>query len=70
MKLKVVIEIEAPEGATHYSGYASEITEYFKCVKYGVVGDHWFYFNRNDGWRFVGHDKPWFVKSLSDIILE
>lgn len=65
MKKKIIIEIEIPDGATHYSGYLdcfSDITFYKKKVIAGY--DHWFYLNEFYVWKLASHMEPKFIKEI------
>lgn len=73
MKIRVVVEVEAPEGATHYGGELTGGLEckgcdrpsWYKRVDIGVVGEHWFKWNEErKAWFFCGHYHPHWVKDI------
>lgn len=65
VKIKVSIEIEVPDGATHYRGDILDRPFFFKCTK--VAGyDHWWVHEPDRvGWWLVGHSPPHFMKELT-----
>jgi len=63
--IKVVVEIEAPDGATHYEGnLASEYVAWWKCKQIGAGGDHWFIWIREKGWVLGRHSAPPGLKEI------
>lgn len=71
MKIKctVELEVEVPEGATHYRGTFGEYT-WYKRKDTGVVGEHW-YFLRSDGvWHFSQHARPDLIKPVEELSIE
>ncbi len=64
-KIKVMVEVEIPAGATHHSGTNfDEDTTYYKCLD--IAGyDHWFAFHDDkDDWILSGHSKPHWCKEI------
>lgn len=60
MKLHVTVEVDAPDGATHYSGDLLDDPAYYKCVRINDYG-HWFMWtaDRPTEWRLSHHgDTP------------
>jgi len=77
MKLRVWMEIDVPDDATHYSGdlHVQGEHNWWKCQKVGIGGEHWFVWRSGDTeWRFSQHAKPWWIKEIprgleDDIVL-
>lgn len=64
LQRKVIIELNIPEGATHYLGNPPGEMEFFKKVYINEI-THWFsYDNRRDGWYLDCHGKGWGFKEL------
>ena len=61
--VKVVVEVEVPEKATHYSGELTSFPCFYYCSQVGVVGDHWWYYHEGD-WILHSHHKPHWIKEL------
>lgn len=67
MKINVKIEIEIPEGATHYIGNIFDDPIWLKCSKIGVVGEHWWIWKSYGIWTFHSHKKPESCKEIDEI---
>lgn len=66
-KVRVVVEIEIPEGATHYSGRLDDMPTFFK--KKDINGPHWFdYYEDRDVWILFGQQESYeFLKPLETV---
>lgn len=67
MKVTVQIEVEIPDGATHFHGNIldSEDVSFYKCRQIGAVGDHWFSKqSHNPNWTLVAHHMPHWINPL------
>jgi len=63
--VKVIVEIEVPEGATHYGGSLTDDPTWYKCTQIGVVGAHWWYYSADrKSWIFMGHFPPHFYTRI------
>ena len=59
MKIQFKVEVEAPDGATHFSGDLLDDPVWYKCTQVGAVGDHWWWYSKaRGGWFLAGHSKP------------
>lgn len=63
MKKKVIVEIEIPEGATHYLGSIVDEPTFVKCKQIGGF-DHWFCCDNEVDWVLYSHAKPSFAKEI------
>ena len=65
MKIKVLTEVVAPEGSTHYFGELLDEPAFVKMRQ--VAGyDHWFeYSQTRKQWSLIGHTKPHWVRELA-----
>jgi hypothetical protein len=65
MKIQVTVEVEVPDGATHYIGDLLDGPAWLKCTQIGVVGDHWWFWSPDDrGWFLLGFHKPHWAKEI------
>lgn len=64
MKFRVVVEVDAPDGATHYYGELLHDPVWVKCTQIGVAGDHWWQYDPHKGWMFSSHFKPHWAKEI------
>lgn len=62
MKVKVITQVEVPDGATHYHGDILDTPTFFKCTQVGGF-DHWWYYAH--GWLLFGHSPPNWMKELT-----
>ena len=62
MRLRIPVEVQAPDGATHYCGHlGGDVREftYYKARDIGVAGQHWFYWSeQRKEWRMASHHQP------------
>ena len=66
MKISITVQIEAPEGATHYFGDILDEPTFVKCSQIGVVGDHWFAYDKEIGWHLLSHEMPHWIKQIPE----
>jgi hypothetical protein len=65
IKIPITLIIEAPDGATHYTGNLRHDPTWWKCRRIGIAGDHWFYWNDERGeWYFFSHYKPHWINEI------
>lgn len=67
MNIVLTVNIEAPDGATHYTGDLLDDPSWYKVTQVGVVGDHWWRWNtKKSEWLLSSHCNPHFLKELSE----
>ena len=66
MKIQVQVEVNAPEGATHYDADLLCEPNWFKCIQIGVVGDHWFMW-KDEKWFFYSHYAPRWARPILEV---
>lgn len=65
MRIKITTCIDVPDGSTHYHGDLLDNPSFYKCTQVGVVGDHWWYWHRQERqWKLSGHHKPHWIHEL------
>lgn len=67
LNLKILIEIEIPDGSTHYFGSLRHSPLFLKKEYIGVVGAHWFTFDEEQQkWILFKHGEevPHWAKEL------
>jgi hypothetical protein len=63
MKAKLLIDVEIPDGATHYAGNLANDASFFKKKKIAQY-DHWFVYNVIAGWHLYTHSKANCIKPI------
>ena len=64
MKIQVLVEIEAPDGATHYGGNLNDEPTWYKCSQPGGYVHRWYYNYDRKGWFLACHGKPIYIKEI------
>jgi hypothetical protein len=64
MKIKVMVEIEIPDDATHYTGELTDTATWWK--KKLIAGfPQWLYWDiAREEWMVHGDYAPWFIKEI------
>ena len=67
MKIKVTVEVDVPEGATHYAGEILDDPTYWR-PKERSDGLYWQYWcETRHSWMFSGINKPHWISLLSEV---
>ena len=68
-KIKVTIEVEIPDNASHYAGHIDEGTDFYKCTQVGGFDHWWSWYTIRNEWVLHGHSKPNWAKEISEVEL-
>lgn len=64
-EIQVTTVVTAPVEATHYGGDLLEDPRWYKCTQVGVVGDHWWRYDKGRSeWVFAGYIPPHRSKAI------
>ena len=66
MRLRIPVEIEAPDGATHYLGNHNDMS-FYKKKDIGVAGEHWFCWSEiQKTWVMISHHHPHWIQPIPE----
>lgn len=67
MKIKVTVEVEAPEGATHYDGELLDELTWWRTVQ-RWDGTYWQYWRATTRqWMFHGINRPHWITAIHEV---
>ena len=70
MKIKVTVEVEVPEGATHYAGEILDDPTYWKSLQRSD-GEHWYIWEaERRAWCPTGTTKPYWICAIAGVKYE
>jgi len=69
MKITVKLQIEVPDGSTHFAGSLKDEPCFYKCTQVGGFDHWWFYASETENWFLSGHSEPNFLKKIEDFLL-